>query len=129
MRVSIPWPPRELSPNAREDRRAIAGIRKRYRQTAWALVLSGKGKIAAWKQPESGLHLSIVFCPPDKRKRDLDNMLASIKSVLDGIADALGVDDSEWSLTISKGAPVLGGSVEITIGTKVAPGIPYEGKI
>jgi len=129
MRVELPWPPRELSPNARHDRRAIAGIRKRYRQQCWALTLSGKRKLDAWLEPQSSLHLVITFHPPDKRRRDLDNMLASMKSGLDGVADALGVDDAEWALTISKGAPVLSGAVHITVGAKAAPGISYEGKI
>jgi len=129
MQVSIPWPPRELSPNARNDRRAVAGVRKRYRQTAWGLALSKK-PMNDWRvESNLALHLSITFHPPDKRRRDLDNMLASIKSGLDGVADALGVDDSEWSLTIQKGAPVLGGSVQITIGAKDAPHIPMKGTI
>ena len=29
----------------------------------------------------------------------MDNLIAAMKSGLDGLADALGVDDSRWALT------------------------------
>jgi crossover junction endodeoxyribonuclease RusA len=39
------------------------------------------------------IRLKITFYPPDKRHRDADNMVAAIKSGLDGLADALRVND------------------------------------
>ena len=60
-----------------------------------------------------GAHLDITFYPPDRRKRDLDNMLSAIKYGLDGIALASGVDDYSWSLTISRGVPMKDGEVHI----------------
>lgn len=42
-------------------------------------------------------------------------MLSGIKYGLDGLALAMGVDDSDWSLTIIKGSPDRpNGSVVIT---------------
>ena len=38
----------------------------------------------------------IDFYPPDKRKRDDDGLLSSMKAARDGIADALGIDDSRF---------------------------------
>ncbi len=40
-------------------------------------------------------------------------MLASLKSALDGVSDAIGIDDSEFELTLVKGHPFPGGSVTI----------------
>ena len=40
--------------------------------------------------------VSIVFVAPDKRNRDLDNCLAAAKPQIDGIADALGVNDKRF---------------------------------
>jgi len=37
--------------------------------------------------------VKITFYPPDKRHRDADNMIASMKAGFDGVADALKVDD------------------------------------
>lgn len=42
---------------------------------------------------------SIAFHWPDKRRRDDDNAIASIKAYKDGIADALGMDD--WNLRMT----------------------------
>lgn len=60
------------------------------------------------------LHLKITFYPPTKRKFDLDNCLARMKSGLDGLADVLCVDDSKWKLTIEK-AETVGGFVRVEL--------------
>ena len=45
---------------------------------------------------EGRLHLWIDLYPPDKRRRDDDNAYAACKPYRDGIADALGIDDSRF---------------------------------
>lgn len=60
-------------------------------------------------------HLSIRFCPPDRRRRDLDNMFASFKHGIDAVAEAIGIDDYGFAFTIVRGEPVKGGRVEVTI--------------
>jgi crossover junction endodeoxyribonuclease RusA len=42
---------------------------------------------------ETDLQIKITFCPPDKRRRDLDNLYATFKPYQDGIFEALGLDD------------------------------------
>ena len=67
-------------------------------------------------KPLSGtLMLSITFYPPDRRKRDLDNMLASIKAGLDGLSDAIGIDDSDFAITIRKGDNIKNGAINIEV--------------
>ena len=57
-------------------------------------------------------------------------MLASIKSGLDGVSDAIGVDDSQWSLSLRRGEPVPGGAVTIEITTAAETvAIPMKGAI
>ena len=54
-------------------------------------------KAAGWNRidwPEGRLHVWIDGYAKDRRRRDEDGMLSSLKSTLDGIADAMGVDDS-----------------------------------
>jgi crossover junction endodeoxyribonuclease RusA len=66
--------------------------------------------------PDEGpIAVAITFRPPDKRARDLDNMLAAIKPHLDGVADALHVNDARFVLTIARGEPHKGGVVEVTL--------------
>lgn len=48
--------------------------------------------------------LKIEFIASDKRKRDLDNLLASAKCSLDAVAQAMGIDDRQFEpVTISRG--------------------------
>lgn len=63
------------------------------------------------------LPLRLTFFAPDKRKRDLDNLLAAMKPSLDGMAQALGVDDSLfYPITIDKSLdPNKIGFVEVLI--------------
>lgn len=113
--IRLPWPDPSMWPNSRKDRRAVARIRKQYRadgaKATWAAGFSN----VKWERA----HLLITFCPPTNGKRDLDNMLAAIKSGLDGVADALGVDDGAWDLTIRRGCKVAGGQVQIELGPPV----------
>lgn len=92
MTVTLPWPPRELSPNGRAHWGAKARAAKQYRTACWALAKEAKVQIPDGDQ----IHLWIDFYPPSRRKRDADNCLASIKNGLDGLADALGVNDSRF---------------------------------
>ena len=51
--------------------------------------------------------MDVMFYPPDRRSYDRDNLLARIKSGLDGMCDALGIDDSRFvTTTVGLGPPV-----------------------
>ena len=106
----IPYPSPKLSPNARLHRLKVAPIKASYRHEC-----AIECRIQGAKKMQGKVHAIITFHPPDKRRRDLDNMLSSFKSGIDGIVDAIGVDDSEWTITISKAAPVIGGKVMVEI--------------
>jgi crossover junction endodeoxyribonuclease RusA len=62
--------------------------------------------------------LKLVFVQPDKRRRDRDNLLAAAKPQIDGIADAMGIDDSRFEpVTISREYGAKPGHIRITIGS------------
>lgn len=116
--LELPWPNSKLSPNSRTHWRAKA----RYQQ--WA-HLFGYAAANEWlgkhRAPNGGprgpLPVKLVFCPPDKRPRDLDNLGASCKWALDGVARALQVDDKQFRpLTLDWGEPRKGGCVKVEIG-------------
>lgn len=112
MRLTLSWPPSVLNPNARANWRTTARAKKAMR-TCWAYEALEQG---ARRLQAQQLQVAIEFCPPaDGRRRDTDNMLASCKAGLDGLAGVLDVDDSNWRLSIATGAPVLGGAVHIVI--------------
>ena len=59
--------------------------------------LAAKQAIQSGNLPHQETYaLNITFIMPDKRRRDRDNLLASSKCTLDGIAQALGVDDNNF---------------------------------
>ena len=112
MRIEFPWPGKDLSPNARVHRMTRAAVIRNARGGAYYIA---RTLLPVGKRWSDKCHLEIEFRPPDRRKRDLDNMLASIKATLDGLSDAMGIDDSGWTLTLTRGELVKGGAVIITI--------------
>lgn len=108
--VTLPWPPKELSPNARVHWASLAKAKKLYRGAcAWQATAQGIKKANA-----GALHLTLTFHAPSRRAYDLDNAIARMKSGLDGLADVLRVDDSKWTLTIRK-AEEIGGFVRVEV--------------
>ena len=92
--IALPWPPKELSPNARKHWRGLAKAKKAYRDACRVETLL-QCRPGYLRLPER-IHLTMDFVPPDRRKRDRDNLVASMKSGLDGLADALGINDNRF---------------------------------
>jgi crossover junction endodeoxyribonuclease RusA len=109
-KVTFPWPPKELSPNQKSHWAKKAKFAKQYRLTCWALAKEAKLETSK----EGKVYLEITFFPPDKRHRDADNMVASIKAGLDGLADALQVNDRMFLPTF-KFTDEVAGMVKIEI--------------
>lgn len=111
--VTLPWPDRVLHPNVRSHHMAKAKVAKAVREQAFWTAFNAE----ASELPRVGeIMVSIDFYPPDNRRRDLDGMLSASKNQLDGIADALKIDDSRFALTIRKHAATPHGKVVVTIG-------------
>ena len=110
LHFTLPWPPADLSPNARQHWGKLARAKKAYRAAcAWTAKEQGAQRIEAER-----LHLTITFVPPNRRAHDLDNCLARMKSGLDGLADVLGVDDRHWKLEIDR-SDEIGGFVRVEV--------------
>lgn len=62
-----------------------------YLLTRQAIVTSGFEADAQRKY-----RVEMEFNPPDKRRRDVSNLHAACKAMLDGIAEAMGIDDSRF---------------------------------
>lgn len=107
MIVTLAWPPRALWPNHRAHWSATSRAKRSYRRDAFYLARDNVDSLAPT--------VALIFHPPDNRARDLDNMIAAMKAGLDGIADAIGIDDSKWKLTAQKGDVVPNGCVIVTV--------------
>lgn len=99
--VHLPWPPRELSPNVRSHWAKLAKAKKAYRTTCrWmAVEQAAVHKLQTTDGARGRLRLHLLFVPPTRARRDVDNLVAAMKAGLDGLADALGMDDSLWALS------------------------------
>lgn len=115
--LTLPWPIKALSPNARVHFMALAKAKKAYRNACY-IQARRQGILAGSTQLQGKpLAIHLEFVPPTKHPRDEDNLVASMKSGLDGLADALGVDDNQFHLTHAI-AQEIGGMVRVTINTK-----------
>lgn len=112
--ITLPWPPRELSPNARHAHWAQLARAKRSYRAACAMQARVQG---ASRMLADRLAVHLRFIPPDRRARDLDNCIAAMKAGLDGLADVLGVDDSRWKLTAELAGGAIGGFVKVEVTT------------
>jgi crossover junction endodeoxyribonuclease RusA len=113
--VVLPWPARELSPNARIHRMAKAGYAAAARRDAF---LVARAALLDCGDPVycGALEMTIAIHPPDGKRRDLDNVHASLKSCIDGIFQALCVDDSSVRrVTLEWGERCPGGKVAVLI--------------
>jgi crossover junction endodeoxyribonuclease RusA len=92
MQVTLPYPPRELSPNSRCHWRVKARVGKDYKRTVFYLCREANLSV----EGNEKVHLALHFYPPDNRRRDLDNCVSSLKWGLDALAEALKINDERF---------------------------------
>lgn len=94
----FPWPPKELSPNARVHWRTLARVKRAYGEACgWALFYQGPRGLRL--VPPVQAH--ITFIVTDKRRRDTDNYLSMLKPLWDELVEmGLLEDDSHDKLRI-----------------------------
>lgn len=113
--LMLGWPPSDLSPNKRLHWSKVAKVKAAYREACWALTLE-QYRIRTERVPTGNLHLVLEFVPPDRRSYDRDNLVARMKSGLDGVADALKINDKQFTtLTARVDAGQIGGFVRVQI--------------
>jgi crossover junction endodeoxyribonuclease RusA len=100
-----------LNPNKRLHWALKAKVTSKARTTwGWELTrfkASLKGKT----------EFAITFAPPDKKRRDVDNAIASSKPLLDALADITGIDDSKFKIAWGREfmRPMQGGAVFVEV--------------
>ena len=117
MIIEIPWPPRGLSPNARIHHMARAALVSAYRkECAILLMYHTSPKERQYAREKVALTLDVTFWHPTARKPDTDNMLASIKAGIDGVCQALHIDDGKFRrISLEVGGKRTGGAVILEI--------------
>lgn len=111
MKIELPYPPPGLNPNARLHWAKKYKIDLQYRSDWWAEFICIGQELAGKTQ------FRITFAPPDKKRRDIDNVIASLKSGIDQLSRHTGVDDSKFKIDWAREflPPVKGGAVYLEI--------------
>lgn len=117
MKLTLPWPSQAsgLSPNSRVHWRVKAKATKKAREMShWLAMEAGASRARAHLSDEVPVRL--IFHPPPGKVPDEQNAIASVKAHLDGIADALQIDDVRFRLSHEMSTPERPGRVEVEIG-------------
>jgi crossover junction endodeoxyribonuclease RusA len=114
--ITLPWPAKQVWPNFRQSHhwRTYAQPVKDQREMAFWTAKSAKLR-PVWVGEH--IPLTVTISPPDRRRRDRDGMTGACKSILDGIADAMGVDDQNFAPTYVFTDPVKGGLITVETGS------------
>jgi crossover junction endodeoxyribonuclease RusA len=119
--IELPWPDKRLSPNSRVHWRTKGAAAKEAREHGLYGVLEithvwPKEKAPPLKPLPEQFEATYIFHPPDKRRRDVDNILSSCKNFQDGVCDGLEIDDSRIKRTVLEwGEVVKGGKVVLRL--------------
>lgn len=111
--IRLPWPPtvNHYYTVARNRKILSPGGRAYKKYAVECMMVQGVPKLSAEEKP---FGLSIIARPPDKRHRDLDNLL---KPILDSLV-AYGAIPDDWmidDLRIQRMYPVKDGAIEVQI--------------
>lgn len=117
--VSLAFPAPELMQNRHDGRHwsYAAGEKADARREGYLAALAAMTE-AGYEPPEGStlFRVRMEFAPPDRRRRDVSNLHAAMKWALDGIAEAMGVDDSRFIEHSQRlGAQHVRGQVIVTI--------------
>ena len=124
--IVLGWPPTDLSPNARKHWAVVAKAKKQYRKDCFSVSKEQLKKYrGVYENIPERLVLEMTFIPPDRRSYDRDNLVARMKAGIDGLADALRINDKRFNTVISTmDTDRYGGFVRI----RILQEIPYGTK-
>ena len=93
MIVKLPYPHKDLMPNRSNGKHwaQTKALKADAKLTAYLLTKSALAKQSV--NIGETVALSITFVRSDKRRIDMDGLLSAAKHLLDGVAQALNIDD------------------------------------
>ena len=109
--LDLPWPPAALNPNKRLYWAARHRAAAQYRNECFVVAKDMINRAGRIKAPvpsplPTPVTATVTFWMPNRRRRDLDNLLAAMKPAWDGLVDAgLLADDNADQLSITLKPP------------------------
>lgn len=126
--VRLPFPDKKLMPNRKNGKHWTSTVYSKSAQKteSYACTLEALQQTGPQEWRET-IPLSLLYMTPDKRHRDLDNLLAASKALIDGMAQALGVDDKRFRPIMIDAAlgPKEGGLIA-AVGVKIESMVSFE---
>lgn len=115
MKLELPFPPASLSGHNTGSWYGKSGTVAKYRADA-ALLTKDAARKQGYVAPATGdIAISFTFVPPDRRG-DRCSFPNRLKPQIDGIADALKINDARFLPSYSFCDPQSPGHIEIVIG-------------
>ena len=106
--IQFPFPPSDLSPNARVHWGKKNRAAKKYKADCIVLAKTCKALKGAHR-------FRLTFHPPNANRRDRDNTISQAKQLFDALSFVSGVDDSKFDWTDEWGDPVAHGQVTVEV--------------
>jgi len=109
--IRLPFPAPALWPNKRPHWGAKLRATRTHRSAAFYATLEAKVP-----KPTGRVNVTLIIHPKTAHAIDADNAVSANKAHLDGIAQALGVNDSTFNSPVVRFAePIKGGAVVIEL--------------
>jgi len=114
--LTLPYPDKSLNPNRKSGRHWATT--KKAKDTAFeAAYYMARIAYASVTVPSEPIPLVITFVRKDKRYVDLDNLLSASKSLIDGIAQGMNINDKFFEpITVKRGHNKVGSYTVVEIG-------------
>jgi crossover junction endodeoxyribonuclease RusA len=119
--LTLPWPPtentyRRITARRRRAQSYISAKGKQYKRDVYAIVAADRSLRGQFSEDDR-LTVTIQCYPPDRRKRDLDNIL---KALFDAIEEAGVIHDDEQfdEISMFRREKEKGGKVIVAIQKK-----------
>lgn len=113
MQIELPWPPSSLSGHAKGHWRDKSSVTAKHR--AWAKAAAIAAGARTLVLPAGDIPIRFIFIPPDRRS-DRTNFPNRLKPAIDGIAEALRVNDRRFLPSYEFHEPSKPGRVLVIIG-------------
>jgi crossover junction endodeoxyribonuclease RusA len=112
--IELPFPAKILWPNGRGHWAAKAKAFKAHKE--WAYLAAKDPLWRCYIDTAERVNWSVTIHPKTAHAIDDDNARASLKAYQDGLAWALGVNDSQFNApSLTFGEPIKGGLVRIEV--------------
>lgn len=112
MKITFPWFLKELKPNHSCHYMQKAKAKAIYRAECEFITLKA---LESQDVDKESSELEFTFYKPNRRHMDADNMLASMKSGIDGMCDALKINDKQFKRIVINVSEEIGGYVEVEL--------------